>query len=449
MDDKSWCEWKLTHCSEEMSPLTCSTISSSVLRQTLSSHLAGAISGSSYYTGVSNVFRYDLGRKELEVLSNAETGLFRPLALPDGSLLAFEYGSDGFLPVKIPNTPIQDVNAISYLGQRIVDKYPVVKSWKLSSPSDVDVEFEEPTGYSPVRQMRLVSTYPIVQGYRDSAAVGLRLDFADPIGLTDLNLTASYSPGSQLPTEEKLHLGFHYRYWQWRAHGSYNGADFYDLFGPMKNSRKGYSLGFSHHKNLFYDSSRSLSLDWGLTGYGGLDRLPEYQNVEAPFEEFLTAHVTLSYFDLSRSIGAVEDERGLSLWMASQFNYVNSDVLPRFYGAFDYSLFQPMDHSPVWLRTSLGHSFGDRDNSFANFHFGGFGNNYVDRLQVSRYRSYYSFPGVELNEIGGTSYAKILVEWNLPPLRFRRLGGPNLYGNWARLSLFGSGLVTDAGGSRR
>ena len=30
--------------------------------------------------------------------------------------------------------------------------------------------------------------------------------------------------------------------------------------------------------------------------------------------------------------------------------------------------------------------------------FGGFGNNYVDHGEVKRFRSYYSFPGLELNE---------------------------------------------------
>ncbi len=44
--------------------------------------------GSSYQTGVSNLFRYDFEAKKMDVISNAETGLFRPLPLPDGSLIA-------------------------------------------------------------------------------------------------------------------------------------------------------------------------------------------------------------------------------------------------------------------------------------------------------------------------------------------------------------------------
>jgi hypothetical protein len=84
-----------------------------------------------------------------------------------------------------------------------------------------------------------------------------------------------------------------------------------------------------------------------------------------------------------------------------------------------------------------------KDDPFANFYFGGFGNNWVDRGKVKRYREWYSFPGLELNEIGGTNFAKGMVELNLPPLRFRRLGVPVLYASVARMSVFTSALATN------
>ncbi|MEI9969973.1 MAG: hypothetical protein WDM87_15620 [Terracidiphilus sp.] len=42
--------------------------------------------GSSYITGASNLFRFDLETKKLDALSNSETGLFRPVPLADESL---------------------------------------------------------------------------------------------------------------------------------------------------------------------------------------------------------------------------------------------------------------------------------------------------------------------------------------------------------------------------
>ena len=91
-------------------------------------------------------------------------------------------------------------------------------------------------------------------------------------------------------------------------------------------------------------------------------------------------------------------------------------------------------------------SFADRDDpqaNFANFYFGGFGNNWFDFRGVQRFRDYYSFPGVGLNHIGGTNFARIMGEWILPPLRFRRLGSPMFFFNWARTSVFTSGIVTN------
>ena len=46
---------------------------------------------------------------------------------------------------------------------------------------------------------------------------------------------------------------------------------------------------------------------------------------------------------------------------------------------------------------------------------------------------------------------KSALEWNLPPVRFRRVGRPGLYATWARASLLGGVLATniDAPSARR
>ena len=41
--------------------------------------------GSSYYTGVSNIYRYEIATAKLDALSNAEAGYFRPLPLDDAT----------------------------------------------------------------------------------------------------------------------------------------------------------------------------------------------------------------------------------------------------------------------------------------------------------------------------------------------------------------------------
>jgi hypothetical protein len=402
--------------------------------------------GSSYQTGVSNLFRYDKVTGKMDAISNAETGLFRPMPLPDGSLIAFEYTSKGFVAVRAPVKALEDVTAIKYLGMALLDKYPVLRSWKLPPPSGIDsASLIKRSGiYAPLKNVRLVSGYPVVEGYKSTASVGMRFDLADPLRIASANLTAGYSPSSSLGTNEKFHFTLDSHLWNWKLTGYYNNSDFYDLFGPTKVSRKGYSLLLGHSNYLIFDTPRTLQLDWSVAGYGGLDRLPDYQNVVATVRNLLEANAKLKYSFLERSQGAVDDERGTQWGLYSRFNYAGSSA-PSVWATYDRGALLPLNHSSVWLRTAAGKAFGDSANPFANLYFGAFGNNYVDHLSINRYREFYAFPGVALDQIGATSFAKVTGEWGLPPVKFRRVGTTWLYLNWARMSLFSSGLFTNFG----
>lgn len=401
--------------------------------------------GTSYYSGVSNVFRYDFEKKEMEILTNCETGFFRPVPVSEDSLITFRYTGKGFVPVWIADKTIEDASAITFLGQKIVEKYPQVTKWMPGSPADIDLNsvktFEG--DYNSWKNIGLASAYPVVEGYKDYAALGYRFNFRNELGYNGFDVTASYSPESTLDNDEKLHLGINYHFWAWKIHADYNSADFYDLFGPTKTSRKGYSLGLEYSKTLIYDKPKTLDIDFKIAGYGGLERLPDYQNVSATFDKLYTSKIGLKYDNVKRSLGAVDGEKGIRFHLNLRSNYVNSKLFSRIYGNFDYGILLPLNHSSIWLRTYFGYSSGYRANVFANFYFGGFGNNRVDYQTEKRYREYYSFPGIEINEIGGKTFAKALMEWTLPPVRFRRFGFLNLYCNWARFALFSSGIVTN------
>ena len=401
--------------------------------------------GSSYYSGVSNIYRYDFAAKEMQALSNGETGFFRPVPVSDDSLIVMRYSGKGFVPVMIPNQSPEQVSAVNFLGNAIVEKHPLVKSWIAGSPAAVKLDSTNTSTrkYSMLADIRLASAYPIVEGYKDFAAIGMGLNFANPLSLSGMNLSVSYSPAADLPASERLHAGLDFYHWQWKISAKYNDADFYDLFGPTKRSRKGYSLALQYKKNLRYDEPGALDYLFKIAGYGGLEKLPDFQNVAASFDKSLLLNTGLQYQNLRKSLGAVDDEKGVKWQLLAQNNYVKQKFFPRLYATFDYGLPLPINHSAIWLRTSAGHSFGDRDEPFANFYFGGFGNNWIDYLPEKRYREFESFPGVELNEIGGTNFGKTLVEWTLPPVRFRRFGFPAFYCNWARPALFASGLATN------
>jgi hypothetical protein len=103
----------------------------------------------------------------------------------------------------------------------------------------------------------------------------------------------------------------------------------------------------------------------------------------------------------------------------------------------------------VWLRSSAGKVFGDATDPFANFYFGAFGNNWIDKGDFSRYRYYYSFPGFQIDQIGAQSFAKSLAEWDVTPLHFKDFGTTKLYSNWARLALFTGALGANPASDQR
>jgi hypothetical protein len=403
------------------------------------------IYGSSYYSGVSNIYRYNRQKEEMEIISNTETGFFRPLYYSSDSLIVFRYTGQGFIPGMIPLDKIEGVRAIQFLGNEIAERYPVVRKWTAKSPASVDLDsvFVKEGSYSPLGDLSLNTIYPVVEGYKNVVGYGLYSDFSDGIGLSSIELGVSYSPHSFLKESERLHLDLGFRYWNWELSGTYNRADFYDLFGPTKQSRRGYSFGIKFQETLIYDQPKILNISATVKRFGDLETLPDYQNVSASFDKLLYSNIQLDFENTKKSLGAVDTEKGTKWQLILHHNFVNDIGFPQIIFNYDGGILLPINHTSVWLRTSAGYSTSEKDDPFARFYFGGFGNNWVDHLSEKRYREYYTFPGLELNAIGARNYMKAVLELNLPPIRFRRLGFVYLYSNWIRTSLFSSVLRTN------
>jgi hypothetical protein len=180
-----------------------------------------------------------------------------------------------------------------------------------------------------------------------------------------------------------------------------------------------------------------------VTGYGNLEKMPDYQNVGTTYDKFVSGSIRFYFRNLRASLGAVDYEKGFNWRVELAGTYVSEELHSKVHTEFDLGFPLPLGHSSLWLRNSIGYSPGERYNPFDNFYFGGFGNNWIDYLPIIRYRQYYSFPGVELNSIGGVNYGKAMVEMALPPLRFRKLGLGTFYATWARLNLFSSVIRTN------
>jgi hypothetical protein len=407
--------------------------------------------GSSYYTGVSNIFRYEVANGEVEAVTNAGPGYFRPAPLADGRLAVFTYTGQGFVPTIIEPKPIKDVSAISFLGAEVAAKHPVVTTWQVPPPGDVDYD-KLVTGkgvYVPLRNLEVRSGYPVLQGYKNSAGIGYHLEIEDALRIASLGITAAWTPDDDLLAEERGHFEAKYRYLGWKAAVSWNRSDFYDLFGPTIRSRKGYAAKLGYDHSIIFDGPRKFDLKGDIAFYDKIDALPDYQNVDASFDRLVTGQVGLFYSHMRKSLGAVDEEKGFAWQAVLSANHVNGKTIPQLRGAFDYGWALPIDHSSVWLRTAAGVADGDRRDPFANFFFGGFGNNYVDNGEVKRYREHYALPGFEINEVGGRSFVRQMAEWNLPPVVFETLGTPSFHLTWLRPAVFATGLWTDPHDSER
>ncbi|HUF46809.1 MAG TPA: hypothetical protein VMM93_03275 [Vicinamibacterales bacterium] len=409
--------------------------------------------GSSYYTGVSNIFRYEIATKALEAVTNAETGFFSPIPLGDDELIVFRYSGEGFVPTRVTALPLQELGAITFLGEQTIARHEVLKTWEIGSPMAIPFDEMEKTTrpYGLTGGLKVESLYPVVQGYKDTAAVGLRLELSDPLRLNNAHVTVTWSPDGRLPERERLHAAVSYERYDTTIAAAWNPADFYDLFGPTKRSRKGYTVGVTRTKSLVYDQPKRLDLKIDGRFAGGLDQLPQYQNVPVKVDRLVSVGADLSYSNQVASIGGVDAEKGRRGSLTLRGDYVNRTLFTRLYGTFDVGVPLPSGNSSIWVRSAAGLSPQDRGEPFANFFFGGFGNNYVDRAVEKQYRQYYSFPGADLNAIGGRNFARTMLEWNLPPLRFSRVGTPGAYLSWLRPAVFVSGLVTnlDHAASRR
>ena len=403
--------------------------------------------GSSYYTGVSNIYRYDLASRKIEALSNAQTGFFRPLPLPDGRLLAFDYTGQGLVPGFIDAQPREDLAAITFLGAQIAERYPIVQEWNVGSPSKIDLEKVTVSqgDYQPLREIQKQALYPIVTGFQDSWALGMHGAWSDPVGLARLNFNVAYTPGDSLPQYERPHFDGVFENHGFSIGYKHNGTDFYDLFGPTKVSLRGNEWSLGYKRALIYDVPRTLDLEMSLQAYNGLDTLPGFQNVASPSDKLVRAIARLKYGYIVNSLGNVDDEKGIRWNLNAVVNHENGNTVPALFGGFDFGWPFLLDHSSLWLRNSAGRANGEASDPFANFYFGAFGNNWVDNGEVKRYRELGSFPGFDIDEIGGRAFAHSMLEWNLPPWRFSNIGTPANYLSWARPALFAGVLVTDTG----
>ena len=411
--------------------------------------------GSSYYTGISNLWQINIATREMELLSNTDIGLFAPLEIAPDHLIALEFERDGMRPVSLDRKVVNDANAIELYGQKAYENnQEELENLSLLKEPLPKIEFGDIynniSAYDVLKEMRFAGAYPIITGFTDAKALnhvtpvlGYRLFFRDPVGLSSINLSLGASPWSSNELKNKFHADFEWKYYFWTLKAAWNHTDFYDLAGPMRASRKGYMV------SLAYDYTNSLfapyTYNWGAAvgAYGDMDALPLFQEIK-PDEGIRSLQTASLYGKISKtrgSLGSVMKEQGFELGLQGYGYLAGGNFYPSLDATADFGFLLPIDrNNSFWVRTAAGHVFGDAASAFGNSYFGGFRNNRIDYRNAFQYRSAQAMPGAGIDAIKAHSYAKATAELNLRPIRLNNFGALFLYPRWIQCSLFGSGL---------
>ncbi len=401
--------------------------------------------GTSYYTGVSNVFRFTIATQKYEVLSNASTGFFRPMLRPDGRLLVYEYTGAGLTPSLISPHVYDDLGTVEFLGTKVIRTHPELKSWGVGSPSKIDLDplVTERGHYVAARRMKLAAAYPIIEGYQGKPTFGYYIHVEDPLQFRQFSASVSVSPLGTLPAAQRLHADLELKTLNWKLRYWHNDADIYDLAGPIKRSRKGDALIFRYDKTRIYDPPRQLDLFGSVAGYFGLEQLPSAQNIASP-RNILSAEVGIKYTDTRKSLGGVDHEKGIAWRLVGGVDHALGQSYPHLAGGFDYGVPLPWANSSAWVYAQAGIFGGRAASPLGATYFGSFRNNYVDDRPEKRYREIESFPGFGIDQVAARRFAKATGEINLPPVRFAEIGTPAFYLSYARPALFAGGMVLRA-----
>ena len=403
-----------------------------------------ALLGNSYYTGVSNVYRFDIASGKWDVLTNAATGFFRPQLRPDGSLLVYDYTGEGLNPSLVQPQVREDLGTIRFLGSEVVNAHPELKTWGVGSPAKVPLEqlITERGSYDPFHRMRFDAHYPVVSGYAQKPAFGYYFHIADPLQFRQFSADISVSP-YHVHGGQRFHLNTEFQTPNWKLTYWHNLADVYDVFGPVLRSRKGDAVIAEYNKPLIYDPPRQLDVFGSAAAYFGLDQLPGAQNVPSP-KNLRSAEIGLRYTNSTRALGGVDHEKGVEGRIAIGTDQAQGHWFPRAYGGLSAGTALPFPNSSAWIYAWAGTVGGQRASPVAAYYLGAFGNNYVDNRPEKRYRELESFPGFDIDEIAARKFGKLTGEVNFPPVRFAELGTPAFYLSYIRPAVFAGAMATEA-----
>ena len=398
-----------------------------------------------YINGVSNIYRINLSETdaEIEPMSNVLTGLFKPLYLNKDSLFAFEFTSKGFLPVIIPNKSVEYLHAIKYLGEKIVDKNPVVKNWMVK-PLNNSAKLSSPKNYNSISSLKILTFIPEISGFQNQKVLGVYTHISDPLIYNDLELEFGVSPFKENHSGIMYHFKGKYSYKHEFEFGyEYNAPDFYDLFNNRKRGLIGTKLSLANIHYWVYDNPLKVKQRTEFDWYTGIKFLND-NLVKISSPDFLVGQTEINSKNLRRSIGSIDFEEG------NEFNYslvgfYSQDKKENYAGQiyFEWDNYSTwlLNHNIFHFKLASGYSYVNRDLIQGKFYFGGFGNRRVEDENVRQYRKVFRFPGIPIYSLQADKFVKLMIENELPALRFSNAAIGQHYLSNINISFYSQGLL--------
>jgi len=410
---------------------------------------------SAFTNGVSNIYRFDIQTSQVTALSHTLSGLFRPVYISEKYLLAFEFTTDGFVPVVIPNEPAQRLPAITYFGQKIVDKNPQVTEWALQAEPASNNHAgngHEQARYSGVGHLRFQSVLPVVSGFKQQMVVGLYTHLADPLFTHDVVFEVGVTAANRTAGQSRFHFRGKYEYnGRLKIELERNAASFYDLFNHRKSGLTGTKVLLENTHYWKFDNPHKVKQTTGLTFYTGIVAIND-NLIKVTNPDFGIFETGINSRNIRKAIGSVDNEYGTE-WTVTLSGLISRPENPQLMGGMhaEWNYYTPFvaPHNIFHLQAAGGLLHNPENLAIGQFYFGGFGNRHLENKPVKQFREVFRFPGAPVFSIDASAFGKLMLEHNLPPLRFNHLRFGQHYLGHVDASTFVGGLIVESRFSHR
>ena len=406
-----------------------------------------------FTNGVSNIYKVYIeeaftSNNNPAAITHTLRGLFKPIHIGTDLLFAFEFTSEGLIPVILQDKPAGVLPAIEYLGQEVIKKNSVVYNWYVTPSSETSSlkvkNYEEE--YSGLENLKIQTFIPVISGFQKQKMLGIFTHISDPLLNHDITIEMGYSPFNENPLGPKWHFKGKYEYKKQYEFGiDHNAPDFYDLFNERKRGLIGTRFHLGHTYYWIYDNPLKVKQQTEFAFYTNQIFIND-NLVKVSEPDFGVAQTSFNSKDLRRTIGSSDFEYGnefnITLMLFGTKPQQRIEYAGQIFGEWDHFTTFFFPHNIFHFKLAGGYHKPNDKIFQGRFFFGGFGNRALENVEVEQYRKVFRFPGIPIYSLDAERFVKVMVENNLPPLRFGNAAIGNHFLNHIDFAIYSQALYT-------